>query len=79
MSNHYDPSEMMTLIGFSCKRSNALRREVLIDQDSFRGEWRFEHRNNLLLIDICLPELIEYCVLVAWRRGHTRSHSEHGS
>jgi hypothetical protein len=49
MSNHYDPSEMMTLIGFSCKQSNLLRREVLIDQDSFRGGRRFEHRNNLLL------------------------------
>src|SRR3989344_5928610 len=32
MSNHYDPLEMMTLIGFSCKRRKGFRREVLIDQ-----------------------------------------------
>ena len=29
-------------------------------------------------IEICLPKIIESCVLVAQRRGHTRSHSEHG-
>lgn len=52
MSNHYDPSEMMTLIGSRCKRSNALSRGVLIDQVS---SFAYAGEGDLRIAMICCP------------------------
>ena len=53
MSNHYDPLEMMTLIGFSCKRRKAFRREVLIDQ-KFPSSIEDESLRAAMIRGLCL-------------------------
>lgn len=70
---------MTTLIGTRWKRSNALSRGVLIPRQNSRKElWESRTLSSLIvLLFVCNG--VEGSVLVLYRWGHTRSHSEHGS